>query len=102
MQSLSQKDKELLLKMNTEGLTSIQVRLVKSIHSLLANVLASDEESEYFETSAELLKKTAELIKHANFAVQNKGMSYGNQAVEFSVDTLNESMDENKIQNLDN
>ena len=102
MQSLNQKNKELLLKLNTEGLNATQVRLVKSIHSLLANVLASDEESEYFETSAELLKKTAELIKHANFANQNKAIAYGNQAVEFSVDSLNESMDENKIQNLDN
>jgi hypothetical protein len=76
--------------------------LVKSIHALMANVLSAEEEGEYFETSSELMKKTAELIKHANFALTNKNMSYGDQAVEFSVDTLNESLDENKIQNLDN
>ena len=102
MQSLSQKDKELSMKMDTEGLTSTQVRLVKSVHALLAHVLASDEEAEYFEASAELLRKTAELIKHANYAVDNKKMSYGDQAVEFAVDFLNESMDENKIHNIDN
>ena len=90
------------MKMNTEGFTPTQLRLVKTIHALLATVLASEEESEYFDTSAELLKKTAEFIKHANFAVDNKGMSYGTQAVEFSVDSLNESLDSNKIQNLDN
>lgn len=102
MQSLNHKNKELLLKLSTDGLNTTQLRLVKTIHALLANVLASDEESEYFDTSAELLKKAAELIKHANFAVHNQSMSYGNQAVEFSVDSLNESIDENKIQNLDN
>ena len=102
MHTLSQKEKELLMKLNTEGLSATQVRLVKSIHALLANVVSSDDESEYFESSAELLRKTAELIKHSNFALDNKSMSYGDQAVEFAVDTLNESMDENKIQNLDN
>lgn len=102
MESLTKKEKELLLKMDTEGLTSTQVRLVKSIHTLLANVLTSEEEGEYFENSAELMKKAAELIKHSNFAVNHKAMSYGDQAVEFSVDNLNECMDENKIQNLDN
>lgn len=102
MQSLSKKEMELILKMDTEGMSPTQVRLVKSIHALLASVLSAEEEGEYFETSAELMKKTAELIKHSAFAVTNKNMSYGDQAVEFAVDSLNESMEENKIQNLDN
>ncbi len=102
MQSLSKKETEVVLKLDTEGLSTTQVRLVKNIHALLAHVLVSDEEAEYFESSAELLKKTAELIKHANFSAQNKQMSYGDQAVEFAVDYLNEVIDENKIQNMDN
>jgi hypothetical protein len=102
MQSLNHKAQELSLKMNTEGLSPVQIRLIKSIHALMANVLASEEESEYFDASAELMKKTAELIKHASFATDNNTISYGVQAVEFAVDTLNESLDENKIQNLDN
>jgi hypothetical protein len=102
MQSLTHKEKELLMKIETEGLSNAQVRLVKNIHALLANILVSDEESEYFETSADLLKKTAELIQEANFSVQNKKMAYGHQAVEFAVDSLTESMDENKTQILDN
>lgn len=102
MQSLSKKEMELIMKMDTDGMSPTQVRLVKSIHALLAGVLSAEEEGEYFEASAELMKKTAELIKHSAFAVTNKNMSYGNQAVEFAVDSLNESMDENKIQNLDN
>jgi len=102
MHTQNRKENEVTMKMNTEELSPVQVRLIKSIHALMANVLASDEEAEYFEASAELLKKTAELIKHANFAVENNNISYGDQAVEFSVDTLNETMDESKIHNIDN
>lgn len=102
MHSLGQKNNELLMKLDTEELTSTQVRLIKSVHALLAHVLASDEESEYFEASAELMRKTAELIKHANFAVEHKKMAYGDQAVEFAVDFLNESMEEKKLNNIDN
>jgi hypothetical protein len=102
MQNLTTKDKELLLKLTTDGLTPVQVRLFKTIHSLLSDILAPDNEAEYFEASAELLKKTAELIKHSNFAVLHKEMSYGDQAVEFAMDALNECLEGNKIQNLDN
>ena len=90
------------MKMNVEGLTPTQLRLVKTLHVLLSNLLASETESEYFDTSAELMKKTSELIKHANFATQNQSIPYGNQAVEFSLDSLNELIDQDKIQNLDN
>jgi len=100
MQSLSQKDKELTLKLNTEGLTTTQVRLIKGIHCLIANVIASEEEGEYFEMSAELMKKAAELIKSSNFPVNNKEIEYADQAVEFAIDTLNESIE--KLQNFDN
>lgn len=100
MHTLGQK--ELLMKLDTEELTSTQVRLIKNLHALLANVLASDDEAEYFETSAELLRKTAELIKHANFAVDHQEMAYGDQAVEFAVDFLNETMEEKKLSNIDN
>ncbi len=102
MHSLSQKEKELLIKLNVEELTPTQVRLVRSVNALLAHVLTADEEAEYFEMSAELMRKTAELIKHSSFADQNKGMSYGEQAVEFAVDFLNESLDGNKVHNIDN
>lgn len=93
---------EIILKLNVEELTPVQVRLLKSMHALLANVLIADEEAEFFECSAELMKKTAEIIKHSGFADQNKAMDYGTQAVEFAVDFLNETLDENKVHNIDN
>jgi hypothetical protein len=95
-------EKELLIKINTEELTPTQVRLLKSINALMTHVLSADEESEYFEMSAELMRKTAEVIKHSDFANKNKEMCYGDQAVEFSVDFLNESMNGTGINNIDN
>ena len=102
MHGLSKKEMELVMKMDTHSLTPTQIRLVKTIHSLVAHVLAAEEESEYFEASAELFKKSAELVKHASFARDHKNMTYGTQALEFAVDSLNECMDEDKVQNLDN
>lgn len=92
--------KELTMKLDTETLTPAQVKILKSMHSLIANVLTTDDESEYFETSAELLKKATELIKHSQFATENKNMSYGEQAVEYAVDTLNEGIQDKM--NFDN
>lgn len=102
MQSLSPKEKELLIKMDTQDLTPTQVRLIKSINSLLVHVLTADEEDEYFEFSAQFLKKAAEAIKHGHFAAQNGRMAYGEQAVEFSVDFLNEVLDQRRLDNIDN
>lgn len=96
----TQNQKEQTMKLDTEGLSTAQVKILKQLHSLIANVLTTDDEGEYFEMSAELLKKTSELIKHSNFAVENKNISYGEQAVEFAVDSLNEEI-QDKV-NFDN
>ena len=102
MQDLRANSKELLLKINAEELTPTQVRLLKSVTSLLSQVLTAEDETEYFEMSADLMKKVAETIKHSDFADKNKAMSYGTQAVEFAIDFINESLDQNKLNNIDN
>ncbi|MGE3609094.1 MAG: hypothetical protein AB7I27_05865 [Bacteriovoracaceae bacterium] len=102
MHKLEHKEKELHIKLSVEDLTPTQIRLIKSMTALMAHALTAEDESEYFETSSQLLKKAAELIKHANFAEHNKKICYGEQAVEFAVDFLNESLIENKLHNIDN
>ena len=91
------KEKELVIKLDTTEMTPTQIRLIKSVNGLLAHVLSADEEAEYFDASAELLKKAAEIIRHAQFAEKNKSMGYGQQAVEYAVDFLNESFNDNNL-----
>lgn len=102
MQKLEQKENELTIKLSVEELSPTQIRLIKSMTSLMVHALSAEDESEYFETSSQLLKKAAELIKHANFAENHKAMAYGEQAVEYSIDFLNESLSDNKLGNIDN
>jgi hypothetical protein len=102
MQDFGTNNKEIQLKINAEDLTPTQVRLIKSVTGLLTSVLTADDESEYFEMSAELMKKVAETIKHADFANKNKKMPYGTQAVEFAVDYIYETLVQNKLHNIDN
>ena len=94
MNKLATPAKELILKVETHDLSPMQVRLLKHTHTLLIHVLAAETEEEYFEASAQLLKQSAQIVKHANFAESNKGkIAYGDQAVEYSVDGLNEAME---------
>lgn len=94
MNKLTSPTNELILKVETHDLTPMQVRLLKHAHTLLIHVLAAETEDEYFEASSQLLKQAAQIVKHANFAETNKGkIAYGDQAVEFSVDNLNEAME---------
>jgi hypothetical protein len=94
MNKLTSSSHELILKVETHDLSPMQIRLLKHAHTLLIHVLAADTEEEYFEASSQLLKQAAQVVKHANFAESNKGkIAYGDQAVEYSVDSLNEAMD---------
>lgn len=102
MQDLNKKESELLIKLNVEEMSAVQVRLVKSINSLMAHILTAEDEAEYFDASANFMKKAAEIIKQADFVKNNPGMQYAEQAVEFAVDFLAESIDENKVGSIDN
>lgn len=95
-------EKELVIKLSTEELSDKQVRLVKTINSLLTHVLTADEEGEYFEASAALLKQVATAVNQSNFSTAHKNMDYGTQAVEFAVDTLSESLEGTSLISIDN
>jgi len=95
MQGLHE-NKEVTIKLNTEDLSPAQVRLVKTMHALMAHLLTAEDESEYFNASSEFLRKATEVIQGAQFATQNTDMSYGQQAVEFAVDFLNETLNDGR------
>ncbi len=102
MQSLNKKDKELHIHLNTEELNQVQVRLLKNTNALMVQLMTAEDEAEYFELCSQMMVKMAEIVKHAHFANNHKEMNYGEQALEFSLDFLNESLDQTKYGNIDN
>lgn len=91
------------LEISTEDLSEHQVRLIKTINSLLGHILTTEEEDEYFESSSELLRVVATAIKKANFSEENqKPIEYGQQALEFCVDILNDQIYDGDLIKYDN
>ena len=98
-------EKIINLNFDATELSPHQVRLVKSIANLLSHVLTTDDESEYFESSSELMKLIAGAIKQSNFAevwCEDKDIAYSTQALEFCLDGLDEVIYSNKVVRLDN
>ncbi len=99
MREVSTKDTTLLLKIDTFDLNPAQIRLLKHIHTLLIHVIAAEDEAEYFETSAELIKQTASLIQNTNFTDKQQ---LTQQALEYAIDFLQERMNDSHDVQFDN
>lgn len=96
-----------VVKIEFDGseLTPQQVRLIKSLNTMLAHVLLTENEEEYFEGSAEFMRMCAALIKQARFTEELKDQSsipYAQQALEYSVDVLQEYVTASKVVAYDN
>ncbi|MFZ8934505.1 MAG: hypothetical protein ACO20H_03995 [Bacteriovoracaceae bacterium] len=99
------RDRKLTLELDTEMLHPSQVRLVKSINSLLLHLLMTDDEAEYFESSSDFLRLAASVIKESHFAYENEPLdkiNYSNQAIEYALDQLQEALNKQEIKSLDN
>ena len=99
--------KESMIKIEIDGseLTPQQVRLIKSLNTMLSHVLLTENEEEYFEGSAEFMRMCASLIKQARFTEELKDQSnipYAQQALEYSVDVLQEYVTASKVVTYDN
>ena len=94
--------KKLSLEINTEEMSSHQIRLIKTINSMLAHVLTTEEEEEYFDSSSELLRLVASAVKKANFSSHDDKIQYSQQALEYCVDILNDQVYEDELLKYDN
>lgn len=92
----------LTIELDTTELSTHQIRLIKRVNSMISHVLTTDNESEYFDSSSELLKLTANIVKKANFAEQDSKIEYSKQALEFCADILSDQVYEDDIVNYDN
>jgi hypothetical protein len=97
--------KKINLELDATELTPEQIRLVKTLNSMLVHVLTTDEESEFFDGSAEFMKTAAKLIKQAHFTtdlVDVDNIPYAEQALEYSMDILQEQICGAKYMSYDN
>ncbi|MFA6238914.1 MAG: hypothetical protein WC635_16370 [Bacteriovorax sp.] len=98
---------ERMIRIEIDGseLTPNQVRLIRSLNTMLAHVMLTDNEEEYFEGSAEFMRMCAALIKQAHFTENLKDQSnvpYAQQALEYSMDVLQEYVTASKVVVYDN
>lgn len=101
----SLKDKMIKIEIDGSELSPQQIRLIKSLNTMLTHVLMTEEEEEYFEGSAEFMRMCAALIKQARFTEALKDQSnipYAQQALEYSVDVLQEYVTASKVVTYDN
>jgi hypothetical protein len=98
-------DSILNLQIDTSELSPAQVRLIKSLNSLLLGVITTDDEAEFFDDSAEAMRICASLIQQSHFTQQfnaDKAIPYADQALEYSIDILQEQVSQSKVMVYDN
>ena len=97
--------KSVKFEFDTTELNSSQIRLIKGICSMLNHTLTTDDEGEYFEGSAELMRMIASAVKQSNFTTEwndDQTIPYSQQALEFCVDSIADQMYSNDIVKHDN
>ena len=104
MAKFKQQKNKLIMELDTTELSDQQVRLIKQIHTWLAHVCSTESESEYFNSSAELMRLFASAIKQARFGESHKNSSipYTTQALEFSLDIIGEHIEKQRLIQYDN
>jgi hypothetical protein len=97
-------EKNLTVEFETTNLTSDQIRMIRTVCTILMQVVGTDEESEFFEESAELLRKCAALITESKYgkASRDGEIPYATQAIEYSLEILQDYLSESKVVAYDN
>ena len=101
----SLKDHMIRIEIDGTELTPNQVRLIRSLNTMLAHVMLTENEEEYFEGIAEFMRMCAALIKQARFTENLKdsaNVPYAQQALEYSMDVLQEYVTASKVVTYDN
>lgn len=97
--------KKMHIEFDTTELNSQQIRLIKSICSMLNHILTTDDECDYFDGSAELMRMVASAVKQSNFTTEwneNADIPYAQQALEFCMDMISDQMHAGDVTKYDN
>jgi hypothetical protein len=104
MSAFKFEEKKINISIDVTELNDAQVRLIRTINTMLTHVMSTEEEDEFFDSSAELMKLMGTAVKQANFNSYMKKINsipYAEQALEFSLDSFTENM-QKKIIDFDN
>lgn len=91
------------ITVDANELSATQVRLLKSLNAMIQHVVTTNSESEFFDGSAECMRICASLIKQARFVEAFKAdeIPYAEQALEYSIDVLQDQMSAHKVVSYD-
>lgn len=101
--SKTYKDK-VTIEIDTSEMTPAQVRLIKSLNHMLVHVIRAEEEGEFFDGSAEFMRMCASIIKQAKFpdTWESDKIPYAEQALEYSMDIVQEFISNANVVTYDN
>ncbi|MCO4794509.1 MAG: hypothetical protein KC493_12385 [Bacteriovoracaceae bacterium] len=101
--SKSYQDK-VTIDIDTSEMTPAQIRLIKSLNHMLVHVLKAEEEGEFFDGSAEFMRMCAAIIQQSKFpdTWSSDSIPYADQALEFSVDVLQDFINSSNVVSYDN
>ena len=101
----TQKNKKIPKGIDIEEFKPEQARLIRSILVVISSLLQAKEEDVFFNNSAELIRLSASLVKQSDFTKNLKiknNIPFSEQALEYSLDVLQECMNTESIVVHDN
>ena len=81
---------------------AVNSKLIDSVMCLLQSILTTEDEESFFEDSAEIMRVCAVIIETSKFAKSNPKIPYAIQAIEYSIEQLNERLLAKKLSIYDN
>jgi len=102
---MKQNNNKLTFEINIKSLPPSKIRLLKSLIAELTLTMTTYKENEFFNRSAEFMRLCASAIQISNFSESQKYVSdipFSQQALEYSIDILQEYMANEKIIQHDN
>ena len=99
------KKENMQIEIETNNLSPEKIRLIKTLVSEMTKTLESESERRFFTHSAEFMRLCACVIQKSKFVQINENLSsipFNQQAIEYSIDILQEHLEEEKIVHYDN
>lgn len=103
MGEIKSETNKIIINFDEKKLSPSQIRLMKSLNALLLQNMTTQSEGEFFDTCAEMMRVCAGMINQSKFPKEAEGkIPYAKQAIEYSIDVLQEHVEDETIVRYDN